>query len=316
MLLHKFYRDCKAQRAHYRQTLLEPADCRVVVMRLKERLELHPHIHSDFEQLIIVRRGGGTMMVEDRHYSFRKPTILIVPALTAHSFAYEEGSDGWVVTVARDYFQEIMTRAPVLSEIFTVGNCIEYLQGERAFAEIERVVTKLHWERRRSARCSEIASEALLIDLLVAVLRKAQHSRFFHVAENGSHQEAYRKFVTIVEEHYKENWSLQKFADALSMSEPRLRTVCRSVSGQSPIRIINTRIILEAKRCLTYTSMSVSELAYRLGFEDPSYFSRFFRSRCGQTPTEYKMARKGMPQHPEQDKFGDGTESTKRRSSS
>ncbi len=77
------------------------------------------------------------------------------------------------------------------------------------------------------------------------------------------------------------------------MSVPRLRSACHSVSGESPIRIINTRILLEAKRCLTHTNLSVSEIACRLGFQDASYFSRFFKSRCGQTPTLYKASKNG-----------------------
>ncbi len=125
-------------------------------------------------------------------------------------------------------------------------------------------------------------------------MRRIQDSKARNIAENGSYQDVHRRFTRMVEEHHAENWSLQKFADALRVSVPRLRAVCRSVSGESPIKIINTRILSEAKRCLTYTNLSVSEIACRLGFEDPSYFSRFFKSRCGQTPTLYMASKTGL----------------------
>ncbi len=247
-----------------------------------------PHVHHYFEQLIIVRRGGGTMMLEDGRYPFRGPGILVVPSLTVHGFAFEENTDRWVVTVAKSYLQEITTRAPEFAEIFALGDWIGCREHEREYMEFEHVLAKLDWEQKRSARCREIITEALLIDLLVGVLRKVQHSRTREVSVNGSYQEVHRRFTQMVEEHHAENWSLQKFADALRISVSRLRTVCQSVSGESPIRIINTRRVVEAKRCLTYTNMSVSQIAYQLGFEDPSYFSRFFRARCGQTPSLYK----------------------------
>ncbi len=268
----------------------------ISILPLKEKLKpchnvIDPHIHPNFEQLVIVQRGGGTMMIEGSNWKFRDPAILIVPSLSVHGFAYEAEADGWVVTVAKSYFQEITTRAPEFSEIFNVGGCVEFLHQEAAYLELERVIGKLEWEQRRSARCREIATEALLIDLLVGVLRKLQFAESPQVAESGSYQDAYRRFIGMVEEHHRENWSLQRFAEALGTSVPRLRAVCRTVSGESPIRIINRRIALEAKRCLTYTSMSVSEIAYRLGFEDPSYFSRFFKSRCEQTPMQYRAAK-------------------------
>ncbi len=257
------------------------------------RTVTEPHIHRQFEQVIVVRRGGGTMMLEDRHFEFRAPSILIVPSLTVHGFVFEEQTERCVVSLANKYVQEIMTRAPELAEIFAGGHCITYLEDDRDYLEIERVISKLEWEQGRSALCREIVTEAMLIDLLVCVLRNVQHSKVQPGSEPRSYREVYRKFVTLVEEHHSEHWTLRRYADALRISVPRLRAICHSVSGESPIRNINTRIVLEAKRCLVYSSMSVAEIAYHLGFEDPSYFSRFFKARCDQTPTQYKVMKKG-----------------------
>jgi AraC family transcriptional activator of pobA len=112
--------------------------------------------------------------------------------------------------------------------------------------------------------------------------------------ENASDEDIHRNFTKMVEEHYAANWSLQRFADALGVSVARLRTACRNSGGESPIRIINSRVLLEAKRFLTHTALSVAEIAHRLGFEDASYFSRFFKARCGQTPTFYKASKRGL----------------------
>jgi AraC family transcriptional regulator, transcriptional activator of pobA len=251
------------------------------------RYIVDPHLHRQFEQLIIVARSAGSIMLEDGRHTFQAPAILVVPSLTVHALSFDDKSERWVVSVAKSYYQEITSRAPEFSQIMSRGRCIQFAEHDREYVELQHVLEKLDWEQRRSASCREIVTEALLIDLLVGVLRKIQDSKA-KIAESGSYQDVHRRFTRMVEEHHTENWSLQEFADALRVSVPRLRAVCRSVSGESPIRIINTRILLEAKRCLTYTHLSVAEIANRLGFEDPSYFSRFFKSRCGQTPTVYK----------------------------
>jgi AraC family transcriptional activator of pobA len=288
-----------AETGGYGELPIDAAEPARSILPLREKLNprrsvVGLHVHRRFEQLLFVKRGGGRMMLEDRQLEFRAPSILVVPSLTVHGFAFEPHTERWVVSIAKPYFQDIVARAPELAEIFAAGTCIDYVEQDRDGVELERAVAKLQWEQCRNARCSEIVTEALLIDLLVGVLRKVQHTHATRVAENGSYRDIYGKFVNMVEEHYRENWSLRRFADALRVSVPRLRAICRSVNGESPIRVLNTRILREAKRCLAYTPMSVSEIAYHLGFDDPSYFSRFFKARCDQTPTEYQTAKRGV----------------------
>jgi AraC family transcriptional regulator, transcriptional activator of pobA len=260
--------------------------------RTATRHVIEPHLHEHFEQLIVIRRGSGTVTFEDRQHAFRAPATLIVPSHKLHAYSYEENTERWVVTVAKSYFQEIMTRTPEFSEVLAGGHCIQYFENEREYVELEHVLGKLDWEQRLSARYREIATEALFVDLLVGVLRKIHDNNGSrNVAENDSYQDVHRRFTQMVEEHHTEHWSLQRFADALNVSVPRLRAVCRSMSGESPIKLINARIVLEAQRCLSYTNLSVSQIAYRLGFDDPAYFSRFFKSRCGEAPSQYKARR-------------------------
>lgn len=269
------------------------------------RYIVDPHVHRQFEQLVICERGSGSILLEDGRHGLQAPAILVVPSLTVHALSFDENSERWVVSVAKSYFQEIIARAPEFLEIFSRGRCIQFAPHDREYLELQHVLEKLDWEQKRSARCREIVTEALLIDLLVGILRRIQDDKARDVADHPSDGDVHRSFTGMVEEHHTENWSLQRFADALNVSVPRLRAVCRSVSGESPIRIINTRILLEAKRCLTHTNLSVSEIASRLGFKDASYFSRFFKSRCGQTPTLYKAGKKGLRRIFEQSRSSD-----------
>lgn len=252
------------------------------------RYVVDSHIHRLFEQLLICERGSGSIVLEDGRHTFQAPAILIVPSLTVHALSFDENSERWVVSIAKSYFQEMLERAPQLSEIFSRGLCIRYAAHDRDYVELQHVLDKLDWEQRRSASCRDIVIEALLVDVLVGVLRRIEDDQAPHDDETPSDADVHRKFTRMVEEHHAENWSLQQFADALRVTVPHLRNACRDVSGESPIRIINSRILLEAKRCLTHTDLSVAEIACQLGFEDASYFSRFFKSRTGQTPTVYK----------------------------
>jgi AraC family transcriptional activator of pobA len=60
------------------------------------------------------------------------------------------------------------------------------------------------------------------------------------------------------------------------------------VTGKPPTRLVHDRLLLEAKRSLTYTNMTIAETAYDLGFTDPAYFSRFFSERVGESPAAFR----------------------------
>ncbi len=226
--------------------------------------------------------------LQDGRHVFNAPVILVVPSVTAHGLSFDESSERWVVSVASEYLQHLASRAPEFSELFTRVRCIQCSPHEREYVELRHVLDKLDWEQQRSASCREIVTEALLIDVLVSVLRQLQDGKEAAPEEGATDEHVYEQFSDLVDEHFREHWSLQRFADALDVTVSRLRAACSNVGGQSPIRVINARILLEAKRCLAHTDLTVSEIACRLGFEDASYFSRFFKSRCGQTPTLYK----------------------------
>ncbi|MNE34730.1 Bifunctional transcriptional activator/DNA repair enzyme AdaA [compost metagenome] len=69
-----------------------------------------------------------------------------------------------------------------------------------------------------------------------------------------------------------------------------LNSLCRELAGQTALQIIHQRLLLEAKRNLIYTNMSIGQLSDSLGFSDPTYFSRFFRRLDGQTPNAFRQS--------------------------
>lgn len=78
------------------------------------------------------------------------------------------------------------------------------------------------------------------------------------------------------------------YAALLHVMERRLSEATKRCTGQTASEIIHERVLLEAKRLLVHSQLSISEVAYRLSIDDPAYFSRFFKKHTGKTPGEYK----------------------------
>jgi AraC family transcriptional activator of pobA len=126
--------------------------------------------------------------------------------------------------------------------------------------------------------------------VLASALRLSQPSAATGGAAASRHRRIVLRFRKLVEAAYREGWSLADYAAALELSESRLRIACLAVTEQSPMQLVHARILLEAKRQLRYTSASVSEIAYALGFDDPAYFTRFFSQRTGVSPRAFRSS--------------------------
>jgi AraC family transcriptional activator of pobA len=130
----------------------------------------------------------------------------------------------------------------------------------------------------------------LLNVILANTLRLSRPSFELPDVAAGRHRRIVMHFRELIETAYREGWSLADYASALRISQSRLRAACLSVTERSPMQIVHLRILIEAKRRLRYTSASVSEIAYALGFEDPAYFTRFFSQRTGVSPRAFRSS--------------------------
>ena len=96
------------------------------------------------------------------------------------------------------------------------------------------------------------------------------------------------RFIERVEARFQHHDPLVAYAGALGISVPHLSRSCRELLGRSAARVIQDRLMIEARRDLVYTAMSISQISFRLGFTDPAYFSRFFARRAGVSPSDYR----------------------------
>jgi AraC-like DNA-binding protein len=98
-----------------------------------------------------------------------------------------------------------------------------------------------------------------------------------------------KKYLSRIDGSYTQQHEVAAYADMLNISAGHLSEVVKEQSGKPAIAHIHERLILEAKRLLFHTDNSMKEIAFHLGFEDASYFSRFFRRITGHTPLQYRV---------------------------
>lgn len=101
-----------------------------------------------------------------------------------------------------------------------------------------------------------------------------------------------RQYHILVEKHFKEKHQVSEYADLLFKSPKTLSNLFKKTGDKSPLKIINERITLEAKRLLLYSDKNAEEIAYELGYKEPAHFSKFFKSQIGTPPATFKRNNK------------------------
>ncbi|MGG1922053.1 helix-turn-helix domain-containing protein [Chryseobacterium sp. NRRL B-14798] len=160
--------------------------------------------------------------------------------------------------------------------------------NEEQSADIQKIISDIQSELKNEDSGTEEMLRTLLKLIILKSTRiwKQQHQ----LADNIQQADVQflRKFSKLVEQHFKTLHTVADYADLLCITPKNLSKKISLVSKDTPNEIIKNRIILESKRLLVHTTMSVKEIAHTLNYEDDAYFVRFFTKHTGISPTSFR----------------------------
>ncbi|MBG4554711.1 helix-turn-helix domain-containing protein [Pseudomonas aeruginosa] len=245
--------------------------------------EIKPHRHADLAQLLYVRKGWAQLQVEGEPTRVEQPSIQFVPPLCIHGFQFSERIDGYVLTLAAPLLARLQAhlgaqrQAREAPGLYPVG-------ADRRY--IDTLFDAIDSEYAGTAPARELLLQSLIGVLAVWLGRQVMVRRA--EARPGRGQEYLSAFSQLVERHFREHLGIDEYARRLGISPAHLNGVARRLSGQTALGIVHQRLLLEAKRDLVYTAMTVNEIADRLGFSEPAYFTRFFKRLSGVSPSVFR----------------------------
>ncbi len=255
--------------------------------------EIQAHRHDGMVQILYLTTGSGQVQIEHAWHALKAPCVVLIPAGTVHGFRFTPAVDGPVLTLAQGPLEHLLAMlAPVASQLLKGPQII--VLAEAPAVHVEGLMP-LFLELEREARILAPASRAFALTLLVALciqLQRVAGTAFSLEANalgvNMRKSQRVQKFRLLVDAHFREHWSLQRYADQLGLTAGQLTRICQEVLGRPGSALIASRLLVEAQRELAYGSSSVKQIAATLGFQDEAYFSRFFRQRGGLAPREFR----------------------------
>ena len=262
---------------------------------IEDRSDLHnwnvrPHLHHRLNQVFLLRRGSGEILIEDAWQPCTAPVMIVMPADTVHGFRLSDDTSAPVVSIADSFFREIA--AVVEPEIAGALDRARLLPIPPAdLPAIDDAFESIKREHRWGALGHTTALTAQVAMLFTFAARLSR--RLDSTEELGAGEELLARFRTLIEDRFLEHWSVADYARALAVTTARLNTVCRRNLGLSALEVVHARLLTEARRLLRYTMLSAAETAYALGFKDPAYFSRFFARQAGVSPGAFSTRGRG-----------------------
>jgi AraC family transcriptional activator of pobA len=258
---------------------------------IAERSRLHdwqirPHAHQDLQHLVLVTRGSGIFHAEGAEKDFAQTAFISVPLACVHGFDFKPGTDGWVLTASGALLERIARDHAELRSVLAEPTSMPL--SADASASMLALFQALVTEFKSNLPARRTAAEALVTGILVAALRGKLQLGIEAERSMGADSILASKYRALVEENFRKPLKISDYAQRLFVSSERLRQACVSSTASSPLALLNARRLLEAKRNLIYTNMSIALIAEAAGFPDPAYFSRFFTQRTGLSPMAYR----------------------------
>lgn len=259
---------------------------------IPERSQLHnwlikPHRHTDLVHILYIEQGSVEWELEGTLYQLYGATIIIVPEMTIHGFRFSSDVQGQIITLAKPLADHLHQTANTLD---TLTNAKFYRFSDASQAlPITSLITHISHEYQRPAFGRSLLLEALTQALVIELSRLISTRPTNHndpLYQKGNHH--FSRFQTLIEQHYREQPSLEAFAKKLEISSAHLNLVCRKLAGSSALQLLHERILLESKRQLTYTNMTIAQVADSLGFSEPAYFTRFFKRNTSLSPSVFR----------------------------
>ena len=254
--------------------------------------EIQPHRHELLFQLLYIEDGSVDAQIDGRTCHLNGPAVIAVPPLVPHGFRFSRRVRGRVLTLLDAHLQQLLAAAPALREQLRQPQATALPLPHQA--DWARAVDQVCREQDDRGPWRQLGLDAAIVHLLVGLARwlpSAPEAPGGHAGPVPgdralAHVQAFRE---LVEQRFRQHPTMQGCADALGITPTQLNRVCRQVLGHPAQAVLHARLVLEAQRELAYTTLSIKQVAFDLGFTDAGYFTRFFERECGETPSRWRQ---------------------------
>ena len=250
------------------------------------------HFH-DFYSVLLFTKGEGIIKINNESYSVHPQTICLIAPNQTHSFEELGKAEGIVFTFCQDFYVEEFSFIRLLnlfsytSSIDTKVNnsCISLAESE--YPRVSDIMKSVSYEYESFTpdNNSAVIIRSLLNILLLKLTELYEGKSDKAVNSNCN---LIHSLSNLVDSHFIQEQQVSFYSSALNISEKQLNDICHRHFNCGLKKILQDRLMQETRKLLLSTELSVGEIAYKLNFEDNSYFNKVFKKEIGITPKSFR----------------------------
>lgn len=263
--------------------------------KLSRHLEKHkfiqrPHKH-DFYILMLITKGTGTHSIDFKSYNVNPDTVFFLRPGQVHFWQLSEDSEGHILFFSSTFYSDgvlvkKLDRFPFFGSSLYPKNLIlnpeNAKETELLFSTIDHENSSNEWSKKEILKS---LTEILLIKL-GRVYQIENGLSYF----NSNSEDQFRHLESMIESEFRIHREASFYSDKMNFSLKQLNRLTKVNTKKTISQLLLDRVILESQRLLTYSDLSISEIASYLGFEDPSYFTRLFKKKIGNAPEVFRKS--------------------------
>jgi len=258
-------------------------------LKVPIKREYHRH---DYHEIMFFEKGGGEHIIDFKSHKINNYSAHFVLPGQVHKLDRSNDSTGYALLFAEDLIlkgehskSSILFDLPFYNQKFSS----HLLLGKEDYAEIAFLLEKLVKEEKNELPLSDSVTSAYTTLILFLLNRACYRSEPKVTNETNTKTALLIRFKRLTEQNFSLGHKPGDYASMLNVSTGYLNDIIREAYGKTTGEVIQDRIILESKRLLFYTDLSVNEVAHKLGFNDPAYYTRLFKKHLNTTPKEYRV---------------------------
>lgn len=264
----------------------------VRLMALSVLHEKQTEIHRDDHYMFILQKKGDFVLeVDFKTISLQGPSVCFVAPGQIHQYIDQKDNDGWFLFVeaaaVSESHREFMDMHQWLHQSVSIDENDLVFDFPVLFEKIEK-------DTATKASSIERSLSEAAIGIIISRISETSLSVFQH---NGQKHLITRQFKKLIADHFRNTKQVQQYAKLLNITPLYLNEAVKDVTGYPASAWIQQKIVWEARRLLVYTSMDVKQIAFELGYNDPVYFSRFFKKETGTTALQFRSENQDLSHH-------------------
>lgn len=250
----------------------------------KEIRQTQPHKHNQYVEIIFLTSGSGAHWIDEHRYEVQPPVLFFVNKDQVHNWDLETEPGGYVVILKKSFTEKSLDQHlhQLLSAIRGI-TCLPVAAPQQLLPYFDLLAA----ESLAGTESSFTVLEGVLKALLAKIKQLAQEQ----LNQLPQRNELYQLFLELISRDQPLKNKVAHYAARLNTTPQNLNAACRKAADTTAAGVLTGYIIHEAKRLLLYTDQTVSEISFRLNFNDPSHFVKYFKRSTGHTPQFFRTTR-------------------------